>query len=56
MSESNLNDECERMRLVENTDWSRSLIKQYEEGLAYYRHVVDDNRYHVGRLDTRLGA
>jgi ribosomal protein L15E len=47
-------DEFKRIELTARLQRARDLIMQYEEGLAFYRGQVEDNRYELGRLDERL--
>jgi hypothetical protein len=52
------NDESQfqRIRRHSQLDRDREIVRQYEEGLAYYRRRIEDARYELGRLDERLGG
>ena len=49
-------DEFERMSRLAQVEKDRTLIAQYEEGMAFYRDRIETNRYRLGRLDERLGG
>jgi hypothetical protein len=48
-------DEFDRIRLHQEVERARRIIVQYEKGLAFYRHEIENKRYDIGRLDERLG-
>jgi hypothetical protein len=52
------NDESQfqRIRRHSQLDRDREIVRQHEEGLAYYRRRIEDARYELGRLDERLGG
>jgi len=47
-------DEFERIRRVAQIEKDRNFIARYEEGTAFYRTRIEDNRYELGRIDERL--
>jgi hypothetical protein len=48
-------DEFRRIQLATELDRARKLVAQYDEHQSYYRAVIEDHRYELGRLDERLG-
>lgn len=60
VSESSLSpkerDEFTRIGRLDQIDRDRLIIARYEEGMAFYRNRIEDNRYELGRLDERLGG
>jgi hypothetical protein len=49
-------DEFERIKRVERIQRAREILAQYEDGMAFYRRQIEDDRYQIGRLDERLGG
>jgi len=48
-------DEFERIRRIAQIEKDRNFLEQYDEGMAFYRSRIEDNRYELGRIDERLG-
>jgi predicted DNA-binding protein YlxM (UPF0122 family) len=48
-------DEFDRIRLHQEIERTRTIIVQYEKGLAFYRREIENKRYEIGRPDERLG-
>jgi hypothetical protein len=48
-------DRFDRIQLHEQIERARLVIDQYEKGMTFYRRIIEDNRYKLGRLDERLG-
>ncbi len=55
MDEQRSNDEFERIRLHEDIDRARYLIRQYDDHQAFWRSEVETKMYQLGKIDERLG-
>lgn len=49
-------DQFDRIRLHQEIERARQLIRTYQEHMAFYQRKIEDNRYELGRLDERLGG